>query len=481
MQKAKILIVEDEHIVAKDIASILEGFGYTVTAMVGTGKLALASVKENPPDLVLMDIRLRGDMDGIATAHSIQMLRDIPIIYLTAHADEATIQRAKITGPLAYLLKPFNEQDLRIAIDIGIYRHRIESENKKLAEQVVRLSRKVPLTSNEKKVLYGLVRYPLLNDIQLERKLKIKRSTITAIRNRLQGDGYYRTYQIPNFGMLGCELAVYIEGDVNPTVGTQKQDVLRSVANEESMVFFMATKLEFFGLMVADSFSSFNARFEHLRRLCRDEGISKNVQATYFPCKSLSVIKLFDFSGYLNHLFGLGEQLPAPKPFPTKGRKLSAKEKEVLLALVRHPEMHDTDIARIAKLPRTTVSQLRKRLIQEQFLITVNVPDLVKLRSEILVVDRKQIQHQTDSVVSYLAGLGSNIFLLSNDRTLLSMSTYADYTAYEEMLTQKADTYATQEVQIEQQVSHIVPLPLVTLQRIDFASLAQRLMGLKAV
>jgi hypothetical protein len=124
-EPTKILIVEDEGIVALDIRQRLERMGFAVTATVATGSAALEQVRSNPPGLVLMDIQIRGDWDGIDTSYEIRKYYDGPVVFLTANADRATIERAKASGPFAYLLKPFEDRELRAGIEIGVERNRL--------------------------------------------------------------------------------------------------------------------------------------------------------------------------------------------------------------------------------------------------------------------------------------------------------------------------------------------------------------------
>lgn len=129
----KILVVEDEAIVAQDIRWMLEGFGYQVPAIADTGELALAYHAEFAPQLVLMDIRLLGELDGITTAEQIRHESDVPIVYLTAHDDENTLARAKVTAPYGYVIKPFEERELRIAVEIALHKHQLERQIKENA------------------------------------------------------------------------------------------------------------------------------------------------------------------------------------------------------------------------------------------------------------------------------------------------------------------------------------------------------------
>ena len=128
--KIKILIVEDEQIAARDIKQNLSNLGYTVVGIAATGKKALQCTEETQPDLVLMDIVLKGKMDGIETAEQIRKLHDIPIVYLTAHADERTLNKAKITVPFGYILKPVDERELQSTIEMAVYRHEMEKRLK---------------------------------------------------------------------------------------------------------------------------------------------------------------------------------------------------------------------------------------------------------------------------------------------------------------------------------------------------------------
>ena len=127
MTKASILVVEDEQIVAKDIAARLQRRGYLVVGIASTAQEAIEGAGTHLPDLVLMDIMLKGDVDGIAAADQIRDLYDIPVVYLTAFADDQTLARAKVTDAFGYILKPFEERELTITIDMALYKHRMET------------------------------------------------------------------------------------------------------------------------------------------------------------------------------------------------------------------------------------------------------------------------------------------------------------------------------------------------------------------
>ncbi len=126
MEKVSILIVEDEFIIAKDMEKTLMKLGYNVTDIVMSGEECLEKIEVMKPDLVLMDIKLGGKMDGIETSSVIQDRYDIPVIYLTAHSDTSSLERAKITRPYGYIVKPVNDRDLFTCIEMSIVRSRAD-------------------------------------------------------------------------------------------------------------------------------------------------------------------------------------------------------------------------------------------------------------------------------------------------------------------------------------------------------------------
>ena len=136
MAKTQILIVEDDGIIAMDIESRLKQLGYGVSAIVGSGEEAIEKVKENTPDLVLMDSVLKGEMDGIEAAEIIRSRFGIPVIFLAAHADEKRLERAKLSMPFGYILKPFQNKDLRITLEMALYTTKVEAEQRRIQDEL---------------------------------------------------------------------------------------------------------------------------------------------------------------------------------------------------------------------------------------------------------------------------------------------------------------------------------------------------------
>ena len=141
----KILIVEDEGIIALDLKSCVEQLGYTVLACVDSAEKALELVEQEPPDLVLMDIVLKGKMDGIEAAALMRSRWGIPAIFITAYADPEWVERAKPVNPFGYILKPFQSNEIKVNIEIALYTSRVEKERTKGGGDAAPERREIPL------------------------------------------------------------------------------------------------------------------------------------------------------------------------------------------------------------------------------------------------------------------------------------------------------------------------------------------------
>jgi CheY-like chemotaxis protein len=136
MGKARILIVEDDSIVAMDIENRLKNFGYSVAGIANSAEQAIKKVEELKPNLVLMDIVLKGEMDGIEAAQIIRSRFDIPVVFLTAYADEEMFERAKLTNPYGYILKPLQDRNLIINIGLALHTAKIDADRKQAEEDL---------------------------------------------------------------------------------------------------------------------------------------------------------------------------------------------------------------------------------------------------------------------------------------------------------------------------------------------------------
>ncbi len=158
MEKTKILVVEDESIVAKDIQQTLIRLGYDVPATASSAPNAFARLEELEPDLVFLDIKLKGELDGIHIAEHIKKTYNIPVIFLTSFVDKNTLDRAKITEPYGYLVKPFSESDLQTTVEMALYKFKKDQEvrenEKRYVNALVNIEEAILITDTECRITF---------------------------------------------------------------------------------------------------------------------------------------------------------------------------------------------------------------------------------------------------------------------------------------------------------------------------------------
>ncbi len=247
MLRTNVLVVEDENIVSKDIQHSLKKLGYNVVGAAATGEKALALAHEELPDIVLMDIRLKGNMNGIEAASKIKADLKIPVIYLTAYADEATLTKAKVTEPYGYIIKPFKEIDIHTSIEMALYKHAKEKEMLKERNLLYSLveskdtrnfifvksnSRLVKLKTEEIYYIEALKDYVVINTLNSRYTIH---STMKDIERKLSGDEFARVHR--SFIVRLDKIAVIeqpnliLENDKKtvPIGGSYKDELVRKI------------------------------------------------------------------------------------------------------------------------------------------------------------------------------------------------------------------------------------------------------------
>jgi CheY-like chemotaxis protein len=167
LNKVKILIVEDESVIALQLQKTLENFGYAVCSIADSGEEALMKAEEEKPDLVLMDIFLKGKVDGIEAGSRIQIRFDIPVIFLSAFMDDGLLERAKTAKPFGYLVKPFQEKELHAAIELGLYKKKTERELLRAKEEAEKAKKEAEEATQLKDKFVSLVAHDLHSQASL--------------------------------------------------------------------------------------------------------------------------------------------------------------------------------------------------------------------------------------------------------------------------------------------------------------------------
>ena len=207
MSKTNVLVVEDESIVSKDIQNSLKKLGYNVIGSADTGEKAIDLAVNLDPDVVLMDIMLKGDINGIEAAENIKEQVNVPVIYLTAYADEGTLSRAKITEPYGYIIKPFKEIDIHTSIEMAIYKHAKEKDVRKERDMLYSIvegkddtdfvfvksnSRLVKVKTEDIYFVEALKDYVVINTFNTRYTIH---STMKEIERKLPGEQFLRVHR----------------------------------------------------------------------------------------------------------------------------------------------------------------------------------------------------------------------------------------------------------------------------------------------
>jgi len=216
MKKVNILVVEDENILALGLQKKLENLGYAVTGIADSGEGTLRKIQEKEPDLILMDIVIKGNLDGIETAAKLKKTYSIPVIYLTAYADDEILERAARTEPYGYILKPYKEKELKANIEMAIYRKKSENEDTFDFEDLYKETTTF-IQKNEnpfKKVLLG----SYLNKVQVSVDVGINKIYVSALRGQKTSDDEDVSEVLSKIALnyinkYDVEVSIYPKGD----------------------------------------------------------------------------------------------------------------------------------------------------------------------------------------------------------------------------------------------------------------------------
>lgn len=355
---------------------------------------------------------------------------------------------------------------------------RLEKEKKILSEKVLKLTRKISLTPNEKLVLYGLVKYPLLNDQQLSKMLSIKRSTVTAIKNKLKKQNFYSTYAIPNFPLIGCELMCILNGKapIEPFEARKKLGIIKRIASTPEVVFDIGTDKEFLTIIISKNFVETKRLIDYISATY-DRSTTEMPNPTYYPFAISNMVNFFDYSLLLESLFNLNVEEEADRPIKSAGRELTNNEKIILYALTKYPDLTETQIAAKTKISRQTVSQIKDRLIKENYLKMANIPDVKRLDCELMAYSFGKIlnisQLDRQKKVPYL------VFAVHTEREGSGIFIFESYTNHKIEYDKLINILKKEHLIVGEPAMHLFPIHQIKFQKMDFAPLAKKVLELK--
>lgn len=572
MNNARIMIVEDEQIVAKDIQSSLRNLGYLVVAIARRGEEVVLKAAEFSPNLVLMDIRLRGEISGLDAALELQKSFNIPIVYLTAYSDKKTLDKAKLSKPYGFIIKPFAEHDLYTAVELALHKHQMEKEladsEKKLQSlfnnspdgyftitdggwikdanetfaqllkytrdeligrdfdqyvhessneqlkyllenvkakapvqniklsivkkdssllpviintnipqnnsqngiaarisvrssqtdehstpsnsnlvQEIKLTRNLLLTDNQKKVFRQIIESPNLNSIEISKKLGIKRSTVAAIKNKLMKDNYFKSYRLPNYKFLNCELLILISADLNSSQHNKSAmgNLFQELTSIPETVFFLGTSRNFTAIAISKNITEFKRHIDPLLLKYKNNNIIISVTTQFFSYEMSKIENFFDFTKLISNLFELSYDTTINRIKSSKKiNKFTKREKEVYYALTKYGYMNDSEIAKETGISRPTISQIRNKLSNSGYIKDINIPEPSQIKHELITHYSINLHHQLnganiEEIRAKIASFKSTFFLAINTSGITSYHLNEDYSSahndYNEIIT----------------------------------------------
>ncbi len=298
------------------------------------------------------------------------------------------------------------------------------------------------LTKNEKKVLYGITRYPALNDSDLSRVINVKLSTLTSIKRRLSTEGYYRSLMVPLVNRLGCELLAIIYMQFNPVIPLRErvETTKRTIEVFDEIFFSVGEEEKGFSISLSQNYTNIGRINEIRTETFGKLGLLEKEypHEVIFPFETSHIHRFFDFARVLSHLFALEDTQTPVKTFDlfrsTATRELTAKEKKVYSTLVEHPTATTQEVGNQVSLSRHTVARMKKQFFEDGLLQMLTLPNLKKLGVEILTFYHISFNPNKAPSSAELSMLDSSstVFLASRKFEAVLLSAYPIYQEYKE-------------------------------------------------
>ncbi|MBN2599690.1 MAG: hypothetical protein JXA75_04035, partial [Candidatus Thermoplasmatota archaeon] len=293
------------------------------------------------------------------------------------------------------------------------------------------------LTKNEKKVLYGITRYPYLNDSELSDIIDVKLSTLTSIKRRLAAQGYYRSILVPLVNRLGCELLAITYMQFNPVIPLQErlQTTKRTIEVFDELFFSVGEEEKGFSMSLSQNYTNIERINEIRTETFGKLGLleKEHPHEVIFPFETSHIHRFFDFASVLQSLFAIQDKHTTIKTIDlfrnTAKIQLTEKEKKVYSNLIQHPTATTQQIGDLVGLSRHTVSRMKKQFFEDGLLYQLTLPNLKTLGVDILTFYRISFNPDKAPSATELSSLDSpsTVFFASRKFEAVFLSAYATY------------------------------------------------------
>ncbi|MBW3018633.1 hypothetical protein KY329_00410 [Candidatus Woesearchaeota archaeon] len=366
-----------------------------------------------------------------------------------------------------------------------------EAERIKLKQRLRRYSRLpgAPKKENlfsqkEKLVLYSITAHPDASDSQLSKKTGLKRSTITAIKNRLRQRKIYRELYIPNLEAIGCKAITFLYGAYDSR-SKELEEQFRKLSKIPRFIGLQYTDTCFFAVFATDSFIALQKQIDPILNECAKKKLFKeHPTLSHFAFELNRVKRFLDYASVLDHLFELDKH-PRSEPVRNTPRiKLTKNMKEILYAMIKYPMLPTSELAKKTRLSRTTATNIRNKLIKEGFVRKVVLPRLKKMGFELQTLSHFRFVPGTtvesrESSALYTRGEPHAVIKISGDRETIALRVFTDYTEESELLDKAEGLYHKHEFLLDRPtVLRAVPENTKT-YKFNFAPITKELLGME--
>ena len=341
------------------------------------------------------------------------------------------------------------------------------------------------LTNKEKIVFYNIVKYPELNDIELSGKTGIKRSTVTAIKNRLKAEKYYSTTVIPNVVALGCKVLSIVYGKFNPQFPREvraKGKYFSSKLEHPEVVWVQTSDTEAFILYLSKDLTDARKAEDYYILDYEAHNFYDFVERIFYPLDLCEIYSFFDFSTTLARLFNYKNEVSI-KPLWKKKTEISLTntEKKIFHSIVKYPEQNNIGISKSTGKTRSTVSKVRKKLLHEELIKIVNIPNLDKLGSELMVFyhakfNPKFTLKDRKEGIELLTKISTPVFQISGDIESCGLFAFKNYTEYTDLYNKILSYYKEKQFVNVNPFLLFFPFQQLKWTKLDFASLTEKLL-----
>jgi PAS domain S-box-containing protein len=372
-------------------------------------------------------------------------------------------------------------------------RKKIELEKEKLQEKlkqyarrleikIKKLETKIQLTDKEKLVLYAITAYPGLNDHELAEKIKIHRSTITSIRNRLRRENVYRCVVIPNLYALGCTIFVGIYGSF--VEHSDKREKIKELFSKTKCCYVQASDDAFIVMLAArDLIEARSSTDDILRSGMKFKLFKENPKIIYFPFQLSKIYNCFNFAGVLNHLFNLKfTNIHQGYTSPLSCIKLTKNMKEILYAHIKYPEATATELAKKIRLSRETILHNIHVLIKQNFMRKAVIPNIKKLNCELLVLSHLHfnpgISIEKIDASDIARKMPQTIVDIYSADDEISIGVFNDYSMYHSVLKTVYGHYKKNSLLVKEPSMVRLLIKQIKIDKLDFSVLTKDILGL---